>query len=213
MTPSPDADRSTPKWRKDCAAAVLRFVMGARRLRSAQLPETGPVVFFANHGSHLDAPLIWACLPSAWRDRTRPVAARDYWDRGALRRHLAAHVLHAVLIDRQRVSVRHNPLEALRAALDRGDSLLIFPEGTRSPDGRLQPFKSGLYHLARERPTLPLVPISLENLSRILPKHELLPVPFVASLFVGPPLHLAPDEDRAAFLERARSAILALQRP
>jgi 1-acyl-sn-glycerol-3-phosphate acyltransferase len=212
MTSPPDAG-AAPQWRKDCAAAILRFITGVRRLPPELLPARRPVVFFANHGSHLDAPLIWACLPPAWRDRTRPVAGRDYWERNALRRHLAAHVMHAVLIDRRAVSVRHNPLDALRAALNRGDSLLIFPEGTRSLDGTLQPFKSGLYHLARDHPTLPLVPIYLENLSRILPKHELLPVPFVASVFVGPPLQCAPGEDKTAFLERARAALLALQRP
>jgi 1-acyl-sn-glycerol-3-phosphate acyltransferase len=99
------------------------------------------------------------------------------------------------------------------AALDAGDSLIVFPEGTRSPDGRLQDFKPGIYHLARARPAVPLVPLHLDNLNRILPKGELLPVPFIARLACGPALHLAPEEDKVAFLARTREAILSLHHP
>lgn len=201
------------EWQKNAFAALLRIVTGARPLAPEQLPPQGPAVFFANHGSHLDAPLVWACLPPAWRERTRPVAARDYWSRTPWRRHLATKVFRAVLIERRSVSVRNNPLTDLRAALDRGDSLILFPEGTRSPDGVIRPFKSGLHHLARERPGLPLVPVFLDNLGRILPKGELLPVPFISNLFAGPSIQLASGEDKAAFLERARAAVLALQNP
>jgi 1-acyl-sn-glycerol-3-phosphate acyltransferase len=111
------------------------------------------------------------------------------------------------------VTVATNPLALMVAALDAGDSLIVFPEGTRSPDGRLQDFKPGIYHLARARPAVPLVPLHLDNLNRILPKGELLPVPFIARLAFGPALHLAPEEDKVAFLVRAREAILSLHHP
>ena len=95
-------------------------------------------------------------------------------------------------------------------ALDRGESLIVFPEGTRSPDGELQEFKPGLYHVARARPQVPLVPVWLENLNRILPKGEALLVPLLARIAVGAPLHLLPGETKTDFLARARDAVAAL---
>lgn len=200
------------RWQNIWAAAI-RLATGIGLLPDEALPAQMPAVFFANHSSHLDFAVIWAALPPAWRRRCRPVAGRDYWLRLPWRRWAAARVFRAVLIERQHVTVAANPLALMVAALDAGDSLIVFPEGTRSPDGRLQEFKPGLYHLARSRPALPFVPLHLDNLNRILPKGELLPVPFIARLTPGPPLQLAPEEEKIAFLARAREAILRLHQP
>ncbi|MCW5547892.1 MAG: 1-acyl-sn-glycerol-3-phosphate acyltransferase [Opitutaceae bacterium] len=191
----------------DLLAGCLRAVCGARLLPAAALPP-GPAIWFANHSSHLDFAIIWAALPGPWRAKVRPVAGRDYWEAGPLRRWLARRVFHAVLIERQRVTVANNPLEPMLAALDAGDALIVFPEGTRSRDGTLQPFKAGLYHLARARPTIPLVPVYLDNLNRILPKGDFLPVPLLAGVHAGPPIRLGEGESRELFLGRARQAVL-----
>lgn len=191
------------------AAWLINALCGLRPLPADRCPP-GPAVYFANHTSHLDFVAIWAALPEAVRARTRPVAGRDYWEQTPLRRRVARDLFHAVLIERQRVTVASNPLEPMLAALDAGDSLIVFPEGTRSLDGQLHPFKPGLYHLARARPGLPLVPVHLQDLNRILPKGDSLPVPIIARLSAGSPLHLAPDEGKQPFLERARAALLAL---
>ncbi len=191
-------------------AGLVRLATGVRPVPEGLLPRERPVVFFANHGSHLDAPLIWAALPADWRAVTRPVAARDYWEEGAVRRFVSRRLLRAVLIERRKISARNNPLAPLREALGRGESLILFPEGTRSPDGTVGAFRSGLHHLVRDRPEVPLVPVFLDNLSRILPKGELLPVPFIANLFVGAAIRMRPDEPKDAFLERARAAVVAL---
>jgi len=196
----------------DLLAAALRLACGVRQLPDAAVP-TAPCIFFANHTSHLDFATIWAALPPAQRARVRPVAGRDYWEKGPLRRWLAGRVFRAVLIERQRVTVATNPLTPMVDALDAGASLIVFPEGTRSPDGRLQPFKSGLHHLARARPATPLVPVLLDNLNRILPKGDFLPVPLVATLAVGPPLAFDAAESKTGFLARAQAAVAALQRP
>jgi 1-acyl-sn-glycerol-3-phosphate acyltransferase len=200
------------RWQNLWAAAI-RLATGVGPLPAEALPPRMPAAFFANHSSHLDFAVIWAALPPAWRRRCRPVAGRDYWLRYPWRRWLAGRVFRAVLIERENVTVANNPLAQMVAALDTGDSLIVFPEGTRSPDGALQAFRPGLYHLARSRPAVPLVPLHLDNLNRILPKGELLPVPFIARLAFGAPLHLAADEDKIAFLARACDAIVALQRP
>lgn len=196
----------------DLFAGTIRLGCGVRLLSDDAVPAT-PCVFFANHSSHLDFATIWAALPPAQRHRVRPVAGRDYWEKTKGRRWLASNVFNAVLIERQKVTVATNPLTPMIEALDAGASLIVFPEGTRSPDGRIQAFKSGLHHLMRARPTVPLVPVLLDNLNRILPKGDFLPVPLVATLAVGAPLPHDAAESKADFLARAQAALTALQRP
>src|SRR6185437_8833181 len=103
---------------------------------------------------NLDAPVIWASLPNELRKITRPVAARDYWDRGIVRKFLAHRVFRFVLIERKNVSATRNPLAAMEQALDAGESIIIFPEGTRSmdDDAEMSDFKPGLWHVAKKHP-------------------------------------------------------------
>lgn len=194
---------------KDFIAWIIRVVCGVKLLPLEALP-SGPAIYFANHSSHLDFTTIWAALPKAARARVRPVAGRDYWEKTPRRRRIACTLFNAVLIERQRVTVACNPLQPMLAAVDAGDSLIVFPEGTRSTDGKVHEFKSGLHHLARARPNIPLVPVYLQDLNRILPKGDFLPVPLLGSLTLGKPLRLAPDENKVAFLQRAREAVQQL---
>jgi 1-acyl-sn-glycerol-3-phosphate acyltransferase len=122
---------------------------------------------------------------------------------------LAASVFDAVLIDRGA-----GGKEAVARMVDGlGDthSLIVFPEGTRGSGDSVAPFKSGLYHLARARPDVELVPVSLENLNRILPKGEFVPVPMISRVVFGPGLRLEEGEAKDDFLERARDAVVRLQ--
>lgn len=199
-------------------AAVIRLVAGAhaRWHGAAPLAPDGtapPRIYFANHASNLDAPVIWASLPKALRDRTRPVAARDYWERGPVRRLLARRVFRAVLIERTNVSAHCNPLEDMEAVLAAGESLILFPEGTRSDDGGgLHDFKPGLWHLARKHPEVELIPVHLENLNRILPKGEFILIPLLAAVTFGPPVRPEEGEEKGAFLERAKRCVAGLAR-
>jgi len=174
-------------------------------------------VFFANHTSHLDAVVLWGALPTPLRARTRPVAARDYWERGPLRRYLARRVFRALLVDRNpaaggdKLAAAQATIAALVQALQSGDSLIVFPEGTRGDGGDVAPFKSGLYHLALRAGAAELVPVYLENLNRILPKGEVLPVPVLGSVRFGAPLVLQSGEEKSVFLERAREAVRELR--
>jgi 1-acyl-sn-glycerol-3-phosphate acyltransferase len=199
-------------------AGLIRLVTGAQARWDGvePFPAEGPAprrIYFANHASNLDAPVIWASLPDALRHRTRPVAARDYWEGGAVRRFLARR-FRAVLIERKKVTARSNPLEAMEAALEEGDSLIIFPEGTRADDedGGINEFKPGLWHLARKHPDVELVPVYLENLNRILPKGDFLLVPLLAAVTFGKPVRPEEGEEKAAFLERAKHCVAELAR-
>lgn len=191
-------------------ATLVRMLTGVQALWKGVEPDDPcQRIYFANHSSHLDALVLWAALPAELRASTRPVAAKDYWGGGALRTR-AAGLFRAVLIDRQRESPAEDPLAPLEQALSAGDSLIIFPEGTRSHDGKVQPFKSGLYRLAKAHPNVQLVPVYLENLNRMLPKGSMLLVPLLGAVVLGAPVVLAEGEGKADFLTRARESLLAL---
>ncbi|HHH89645.1 MAG TPA: 1-acyl-sn-glycerol-3-phosphate acyltransferase [Aliiroseovarius sp.] len=194
------------------AIALFTRLLTAARVNWVGIePTQRQRVYFANHTSNADFVLIWTVLPAALRARTRPVAAADYWLRSKIRAFAGRDVFRAVLIDRNPETRTADPVELMVGALDAGASLILFPEGKRNmgPD-RLLPFKTGLYHLARARPEVDLVPTWLENLNHVMPKGEVVPIPLICSVSFGAPLHLAPGEGKAAFLARAHAALLAL---
>lgn len=188
---------------------AARFLVGGQAVWIGCRPSERQRIYFANHSSHLDTLLLWAALPPHLRETTHPVAAADYWGKGALRRHIALKVLNGVLIDRVGARSR-DPLAPLHDVAAAGGSLIIFPEGTRGTEKLPGPFKPGLYHLARRHPQAELVPVFLDNLRRALPKGSLLPVPISCVARFGAPIALAPSETKPAFLARARDAVVAL---
>ncbi|MHB2169839.1 lysophospholipid acyltransferase family protein [Alsobacter sp. R-9] len=191
-----------------------RLVTGVRPDWRGAPPSAAQRIYFANHASHGDFVLIWSVLPPEARRRTRPVAGADYWNAGALRRFIGHDVFRAVLIDRDASARTRDPIEVMAEALDAGDSLIVFPEGTRNmTDAPLLPFRSGLYNLASRRPDVELVPAWIDNLSRVLPKGEVLPLPILCSVTFGEAIQLQEGEERRAFLDRARNALLALSAP
>lgn len=216
----------------DLAGNVLAFV--ARLITGAQghwrgcAPKAEQRIYFANHQSHLDWVLIWAALPQELRAHTRPIAARDYWTRTPLKHWITREVFNAVYVSRTRAVAPQDlgpgqdqvhdqdhdqdPLEPLVQALKSGDSLVIFPEGTRGHASEPAAFKSGLYHLAEQFPGVPLVPAWIDNVQRVMPKGEVVPVPLLCTVTFGEPVQLQGGEDKRAFLTRARAAVLA-QRP
>jgi 1-acyl-sn-glycerol-3-phosphate acyltransferase len=187
------------------------FLTGVRARWRGCAPIAEQRVYFANHTSNLDFVLLWATLPADLRRKTRPVGARDYWEGGGVREWLAARVFRAVLIERRTVTRENNPLVPMLDALAGGESLILFPEGTRNPDGEVNPFKPGLFHIAKARPEVALVPVFIENLNRVLPKGEFLPVPMLCSVTFGEPLRLAEGETKPQFLSRTREALLSLR--
>ena len=190
---------------------LTKIVTGANAVWvGGQQPEGKLRVYIANHGSHLDFATVYAALPHRLRERTRPVAARDYWMRNALTRYFAVNLSNALLISRDTITREDNPIEQMAAALRDQWSLILFPEGTRSMSGEVAPFKPGIYHLASKVPDLELVPVYLQNLNRILPKGHLLPVPLICTVVFGPPIKLEKGERKPDFLKRARDAVLNL---
>lgn len=168
-------------------------------------------IYFANHSSHLDFILLWSALPPVLRRRTRPVAAADYWFHGTFKQYLIRRVFNGVAVERQGRTPGTNPLQPMLDALDEGASLIIFPEGTRGSGEELQPFKSGIFHLAKHRPQVELVPVWMENCYRVMPKGSFLPVPLLCSVRFGEPARLREDERKQDFLERLKKAVEGLR--
>ena len=192
-------------------AAAIRMLTGVSVRWVGTEPDVCQRIYFANHTSHLDAPLVWAVLPAEVRALTLPTAARDYWSAGKLRYQLATRVFNAVLIERDRFSRSNNPLSILVSAMGNRYSLILFPEGKRNPGPEIGEFRGGLYHLAKRRPEIELVPVYIANLWRIFPKGALLPLPLLSSVSFGAPIRLQVAEPKAAFLERARNAVRTLK--
>jgi 1-acyl-sn-glycerol-3-phosphate acyltransferase len=195
-------------------STFARFITAPRAIWQGIEPVPIQRVYFANHSSNGDFVLLWTTLPAPLRRQTRPVAALDYWLTSPLRAFIGRDVFNAVLIDRRAEARTEDPVAQMVTAIDEGSSLIIFPEGQRnSSDAPLLPFKSGLYHLAKSRPAVDLVPVWIANLNRVMPKGEIIPVPLICTLTFGAPLHVNPDETKEVFLARATQALLALKAP
>jgi 1-acyl-sn-glycerol-3-phosphate acyltransferase len=168
-------------------------------------------IYFANHSSHLDFILLWSSLPNSLRKRTRPVAAADYWFKGTFRQFLIRKVFNGVPVERNGRTPGAHPLQPMFDALDEGWSLIIFPEGTRGSGEELLPFKSGIFHLAKDRPEVELVPVWMENCYRVMPKGSFLPVPLLCSVRFGEPTRLGDVERKQEFLDRLKKAVEGLR--
>jgi 1-acyl-sn-glycerol-3-phosphate acyltransferase len=193
-------------------------VGGVKLLTGAQARWVGcssadvPRIYFANHTSHMDFVLLCSALPAHIRSKTRPVAASDYWNRGAVRQYIIHRVFHAVLVERLHSTRTMNPIEPMIEALDNEQSLILFPEGTRGTGEEVQPFKCGIFHLAKARPHVELVPVWMENACRVMPKGALFPVPLLCSVAFGTPTFLRPGETKESFLARMREAVIDLSK-
>jgi 1-acyl-sn-glycerol-3-phosphate acyltransferase len=154
--------------------------------------------------------VLWSSLPKDVRAVTRAVGAKDYWGRGPVRRHIASS-FNALLIDRTKIKVHRSPVDLMIRAMGNQYSLIIFPEGGRNAGEDMGEFKSGLYYLAKKRPDLELVPVFMDNLNRILPRGEVLPVPLLSCITIGAPIWLEAGEPKNDFLARARDAVRRLK--
>ena len=192
-------------------ALIARLISGAHVRWIDCQPDTCQRVYFANHTSHLDAIILWSALPLEVRALTRPVAAKDYWEKGRVRRYLANQVFNALLIDRHDIKVHQSPVDLMLKNIGDTHSLIVFPEGHRNTGEEMDEFKSGLYYLSKKRPDLELVPVHMDNLNRVLPRGEFLPVPLLSCITFGPPIWLESGESKVNFLRRARDAVRRLK--
>jgi 1-acyl-sn-glycerol-3-phosphate acyltransferase len=189
---------------------LIRVLTGSQARWHGCPPKAEQRIYFANHQSHADLVMIWAALPKELRSVTRAIAARDYWTKSPFKKWLTTEVFNVIYVSRERTA-DEDPLEPLLEALSHGDSIILFPEGTRGYAEEPQAFKAGLYNLAVKCPSAVLVPAWINNVQHVLPKGEVVPVPVLCSVTFGAPIQLQDEEDRGAFLKRAREAVVALR--
>jgi 1-acyl-sn-glycerol-3-phosphate acyltransferase len=188
----------------------VRVLTGSQARWYGCPPKAEQRIYFANHQSHIDLVLMWAAMPTELRRTTRAIAAKDYWTKSPFKKWLTTEVFNVVYVDRAKTG-EEDPLAPLMEALENGDSVIIFPEGTRGFEAEPAAFKAGLYNLATKFPNVALIPAWINNVQRVMPKGEVIPVPILCSVTFGAPLQLDEGEDRKVFLSRARDAVVALR--
>ena len=196
-------------WISNALTSVLRVLIGVTARWESPPDLTRQRIYFANHTSHMDTLAIIAALPADARVNVRPVAASDYWGKNAFLSYISQKGLNAVLIDRTSGADK-NLLEPIFDVLKAGHSIIFFPEGTRSCQALPGEFKSGLFRLSETFPDVDLVPVSLENFHRSMPKGKHFPLPIICTIRIGNPLQKMIGEEKQLFLERARDAIVRL---
>lgn len=195
-------------------ALFARFITAVRADWRGIEPVPRQRVYYANHVSNADMPMIWAVLPPNLRRQVRPVAAADYWLKNRLRAFVGPEVFNCVLVDRRpdKDAATGDPLQNILDALADGSSLILFPEGNRNmTEDPLLPFKAGLYNLGKAFPDVDLVPTWVANLNEVMPKGEVIPLPLMATVIFGAPIRVEEGEEIGPFLARAADALVALK--
>jgi len=168
----------------------MALFIGLRVRGREHLVQPQPFVLIANHSSHLDTISLLSLFPLSRLRRIRPVAAADYFERNRFVSLFTKTLFNILPIARKNITTENNPLRRMRDALESGDSLLIFPEGTRGSGEQMGEFRSGVAHLIEKVPGVPVVPAYLVNMGRSLPKGEFIPVPFFCEIRIGAPREL-----------------------
>lgn len=187
---------------------ILLVVLGLNVRRRERLPRSGPAIIVANHNSHLDALVLMSLFPLRVLRQVRPVAAQDYFFRSRLLRWFSLKIIGILPLERQVRTARQHPLVPIDEALERGEIVIVFPEGSRGEPERLAEFKTGVAHLAERHPDVPLVPVYLHGLGKALPRGEALLVPFFCDIFIGEPCPWCGD--RQTFMQQLTVSMTAL---
>jgi len=192
------------------AKPVIIFWLGLTVRHRERLPARGPAIIAGNHNSHLDTVALLSLFPLEEVPNVRPVAAADYFMKPGFMRWFSLNVIGIIPVARGGVTEGSDPLEECYRALERGEILLIFPEGSRGEPEQMAELKSGISYLAKRFPTVPVIPVFMRGLGKSMGKGTFIPIPFFVDVFVGRPFSWTGEKH--SFMDKLREAFAHLQR-
>ncbi len=187
---------------------LVLIVIGLNIRHRERIPLKGPAIVVSNHNSHLDTLVLMTLLPWPLLRQLRPVAAKDYFLRNRILAWFALNIMHIIPLEREIIDRHQDPLAACSEALQNGDILILFPEGSRGDPEQMGTLKTGIAHLAKRNPDVPIIPIFLHGLGKALPKGEAILVPFFCDVFIGKPISWSGD--RTSFMTGLEQGITTL---
>ncbi|MBK8739294.1 MAG: 1-acyl-sn-glycerol-3-phosphate acyltransferase [Betaproteobacteria bacterium] len=192
------------------AKPIIVFWLGLTIRHRERLPTRGPAIIAANHNSHLDTVALLSLFPLEDVPNVRPVAAADYFMKPGFMRWFSLNVIGIIPVSRGGVVEGVDPLAECYAALERGEILLIFPEGSRGEPEKMAELKSGISFIAKRFPTVPVIPVFMRGLGKSMGKGTFIPIPFFVDVFIGRPFSWTGE--KTSFMDRLREAFAHLQK-
>jgi 1-acyl-sn-glycerol-3-phosphate acyltransferase len=178
---------------------LVFIVLGINVRHRQRLPHQGPAIIVANHNSHLDTLVLLTLFPLSRLHKIRPVAAADYFLKNRFLAWFSLHIMNIIPLERKKARHKDGLFAEVYRALDRGELIILYPEGSRGEPEQVQKYKSGIYHLVKERPETPIYPVFMHGLGKALPKGDFILVPFFCDVFVGQPFYW--QSNRRAFMD------------
>ncbi len=169
---------------------LLSFILGINLYGKSNLPKHRQFIMVANHNSHLDTAALLNLFPLTQLKSIHPVAAEDYFSSSALLFAFSKTCFNILPIPRTHITKSNNPIKRMCEIIETGESLIVFPEGSRGMPEEMAPFQNGIAHLIQKYPDIPIVPVYLKGMGRSLPKGEFILIPFFCDLIIGESLYL-----------------------
>ena len=194
---------------------IVLVLLGLRIQHRERLPTSGPAILVANHNSHLDTLVLMSLFPLSKVQHLRPIANEEYFlKQNPCLAWFARHILHIIPVSTEAGSCRDNScnhrnfFKNCADAIAQNQILILYPEGTRGTPESLGEFKSGIAHLAKQHPHVPIVPIFLDGLGKALPKGDFLIVPLLCSIYIGEAMYW--NGQKQTFLQQLTERVQAL---
>lgn len=189
---------------------LVFIVLGLNLRGKNNLPQQGPAILAANHNSHLDTMVLMSLYPLSKLHHIRPVAAADYFLKNRFLSWFSLHCIGIIPMRRNSRMSKSELFSTCHKALDKGDIIILFPEGSRGLPEKMGVIKKGLFHLVNDRTDTLITPIMMHGLGKSLPRGEALLVPFNCDVIIGKTLPRTSTANQ--FVDKITQTFIQLQK-